>query len=133
MANAVLVDDFLETGGYTVSTGQIPVEKATDEDLKRSLVTIERQVSGFLHNPKVRRNRYSIARLARLKREIIRELVSRGITPPAREIKSGSVKSRHFVSKAASGNFAKRAADTGHFLDQKTSVKTPFKGVLKEK
>jgi hypothetical protein len=44
----------------------------------------------------------------------------------------GAVKSRS-QTKTPSGNYVKRDADTGRFMDVKTSSKTPFKGVRKEK
>ena len=44
----------------------------------------------------------------------------------------GAVKSRS-QTQTPSGNWVKRDADTGRFLDVKTSDKTPFKGVRKEK
>ncbi|MFB9279390.1 hypothetical protein [Cohnella cellulosilytica] len=43
----------------------------------------------------------------------------------------GAVKGRSQV-QTPSGNWVKRNADTGRFMDQKTSSKTPFKGVRKE-
>lgn len=46
--------------------------------------------------------------------------------------RKGAVKSRS-QTKTPSGHYAKRAADTGKFMDVKTSSKTPFKGVRKEK
>lgn len=44
----------------------------------------------------------------------------------------GAVKSRS-QTKAPNGNWVKRDAKTGRFMDQKTSSKTPFKGVRKER
>lgn len=35
-------------------------------------------------------------------------------------------------TKTPSGNYVKRNATTGRFMDVKTSSKTPFKGVRKE-
>jgi len=46
--------------------------------------------------------------------------------------RKGAVKGRS-QTKTPSGNFVKRNADTGRFMDVKTSSKTPFKGVRKEK
>lgn len=43
----------------------------------------------------------------------------------------GAVRGRSQV-KTASGNWVKRNTGTGRFMDQKTSSKTPFKGVRKE-
>jgi hypothetical protein len=44
----------------------------------------------------------------------------------------GAVKSRSQF-KGPNGNFIKRDATTGRFMDQKTSSAAPFKGVRKEK
>jgi len=44
----------------------------------------------------------------------------------------GAVKSRS-QTQTTSGHWVKRDADTGRFMDVKTSEKTPFKGVTKEK
>jgi len=46
--------------------------------------------------------------------------------------RNGAVKDRS-QTKTPSGNFVKRNAETGRFMDVKTSSKTPFKGVRKEK
>tara|TARA_R110000787_G_scaffold277351_1_gene386630 strand:- start:3607 stop:3780 length:174 start_codon:yes stop_codon:yes gene_type:complete len=46
--------------------------------------------------------------------------------------RKGAVKGRS-QTKTPSGNFVKRNADTGRFMDVKTSSKIPFKGVRKEK
>tara|TARA_R110000772_G_C13309502_1_gene439800 strand:+ start:12872 stop:13045 length:174 start_codon:yes stop_codon:yes gene_type:complete len=46
--------------------------------------------------------------------------------------RKGAVKSRS-QTKTPSGHYVKRDADTGKFMDVKTSSKTPFKGVRKEK
>jgi len=43
----------------------------------------------------------------------------------------GAVKGRSQV-KTQSGHWVKRNTETGRFMDQKTSSKTPFKGVRKE-
>jgi hypothetical protein len=45
----------------------------------------------------------------------------------------GAVKSRSQVKNPKTGLFTKRDASNGKFLDTKTSSKTPFKGVRKEK
>ena len=44
----------------------------------------------------------------------------------------GAVRGRS-QTQAPSGNWVKRNTSTGRFMDQKTSSKTPFKGVRKEK
>lgn len=44
----------------------------------------------------------------------------------------GAVKDRSQTQTPA-GNWVKRDKDTGQFMDVKTSDKTPFKGVTKEK
>lgn len=46
--------------------------------------------------------------------------------------RNGAVKSRS-QTKTPSGNYVKRNTDTGRFMDVKTTDKTPFKGVRKEK
>lgn len=45
--------------------------------------------------------------------------------------RDGSVTARTQV-RTPSGHYAKRNADTGRFMDVKTTDKTPFKGVAKE-
>lgn len=44
----------------------------------------------------------------------------------------GAVKGRS-QTQTPSGHYVKRDTDTGRFMDVKTSSKTPFKGVRKEK
>ncbi|GGE82262.1 hypothetical protein [Pseudoalteromonas gelatinilytica] len=44
----------------------------------------------------------------------------------------GAVKGRS-QTKTPSGHYVKRDTETGRFMDVKTSDKTPFKGVRKEK
>ncbi len=44
----------------------------------------------------------------------------------------GAVKDRS-QTQTPSGNWVKRDKDTGQFMDVKTTDKTPFKGVTKEK
>ena len=44
----------------------------------------------------------------------------------------GAVKDRS-QTQTPSGHWVKRDTDTGRFMDVKTSEKTPFKGVRKEK
>lgn len=46
--------------------------------------------------------------------------------------RNGAVRNRSQV-KTPSGHYVKRDADTGRFMDVKTTDKTPFKGVRKEK
>jgi len=46
--------------------------------------------------------------------------------------RNGAVKGRS-QTKTPSGHYVKRNAETGRFMDVKTSAKTPFKGVRKEK
>ncbi len=46
--------------------------------------------------------------------------------------RNGAVRQRS-QTKTPSGHWVKRDADTGQFMDVKTSSKTPFKGVTKEK
>ena len=46
--------------------------------------------------------------------------------------RKGAVRSRT-QTKTPSGHFVKRNAETGRFMDVKTSSKSPFKGVRKEK
>jgi hypothetical protein len=52
--------------------------------------------------------------------------------PPGDGHRIGAVKNRS-QTQTPSGNWVKRDAGTGRFLDVKTSNKTPFKGVRKEK
>ncbi len=44
----------------------------------------------------------------------------------------GAVRDRS-QTQTSSGNWVKRDKETGRFMDVKTSDKTPFKGVTKEK
>jgi hypothetical protein len=46
--------------------------------------------------------------------------------------RNGAVRQRS-QTKTPSGNWVKRDTETGQFMDVKTSSKTPFKGVTKEK
>jgi hypothetical protein len=46
--------------------------------------------------------------------------------------RNGAVRGRS-QTKTPSGHYVKRDADTGRFMDVKTSDKKPFKGVRKEK
>ena len=53
--------------------------------------------------------------------------------PPSGDSKrNGAVKGRS-QTKTPAGNWVKRDANTGRFMDVKTSSKAPFKGVRKEK
>jgi hypothetical protein len=52
--------------------------------------------------------------------------------PPKNGSRIGAVKKRS-QTQTPSGNYIKRDAETGKFMDQKTSSKEPFKGVRKEK
>ena len=46
--------------------------------------------------------------------------------------RNGAVRGRS-QTKTSSGHFVKRDSKTGRFMDVKTSSKSPFKGVRKEK
>jgi len=46
--------------------------------------------------------------------------------------RNGAVRGRS-QTKTPSGNYVKRDTKSGRFMDVKTSSKTPFKGVRKEK
>ena len=52
--------------------------------------------------------------------------------PPGDRHRIGAVKQRS-QTVTPSGHYVKRDADTGRFLDVKTTDKTPFKGVRREK
>lgn len=52
--------------------------------------------------------------------------------PPGDGHRIGAVKQRS-QTVTPSGNYVKRDTETGRFLDVKTSDKTPFKGVRREK
>jgi hypothetical protein len=52
--------------------------------------------------------------------------------PPGDGYRIGAVRNRS-QTQTPSGNWVKRDAGTGRFLEVKTSEKTPFKGVRKEK
>lgn len=45
----------------------------------------------------------------------------------------GAVKSRSQVKNPKTGVWTKRDSETGRFMDGKTSSKSPFKGIRKEK
>lgn len=53
--------------------------------------------------------------------------------PPSGDGKrNGAVRERS-QTKTPSGNWVKRDTNTGRFMDVKTSTKSPFKGVRREK
>lgn len=52
--------------------------------------------------------------------------------PPGDGHRIGAVKDRSQTQTPA-GNWVKRDKDTGRFMDVKTTDKTPFKGVRREK
>lgn len=52
--------------------------------------------------------------------------------PPGDGHRIGAVRDRS-QTQTPSGHWVKRDAETGRFLDVKTSDKTPFKGVRREK
>jgi len=57
-------------------------------------------------------------------------MAKNGVTGDNR--RHGAVKSRS-QTQMSSGHWVKRDSTTGRFMDVKTSDKTPFKGVSKEK
>jgi len=52
--------------------------------------------------------------------------------PPGDGHRVGAVKQRS-QTRTPSGHYVKRDTDTGRFIDVKTTDKTPFKGVRREK
>lgn len=52
--------------------------------------------------------------------------------PIGDDCRAGPVRDRS-QTQTHSGHYVKRDTETGHFLDVKTSDKTPFKGVRREK
>lgn len=52
--------------------------------------------------------------------------------PPGDGHRNGAVRDRS-QTQTPSGHWVKRDTDTGRFLDVKTSDRTPFKGVRREK
>ena len=52
-------------------------------------------------------------------------------TPPKGSSRKGAVRDRSQVQNPTTGNWTKRHADSGRFIDQKSDGK-PFKGVRKE-
>lgn len=53
--------------------------------------------------------------------------------PPAGDGKRNGAVTGRSQTKTPSGHYVKRDTSTGRFMDVKTSSKTPFKGVRKEK
>lgn len=53
--------------------------------------------------------------------------------PPKDESRKGAVRQRSQVKNPQTGLWTKRDAETGKFMDVKTSSNEPFKGVRKEK
>jgi len=53
--------------------------------------------------------------------------------PPEGDNKRIGVIKNRSQTQTPSGNWVKRDSETGQFMDVKTSDKTPFKGVRKEK
>lgn len=53
--------------------------------------------------------------------------------PPSGDGKRNGMVRGRSQTKAPNGNWTKRETKMGRFMDQKTSSKTPFKGVRKEK
>ncbi len=53
--------------------------------------------------------------------------------PPKNNARIGAVKGRSQVFNSKTGLWVKRDRETGRFMDVKTSNKTPFKGITKEK
>lgn len=52
--------------------------------------------------------------------------------PPGHGHRTSAVRGRS-QTQTPSGNWVKRDSSTGQFMDVKTSTKTPFKGVRREK
>lgn len=60
-------------------------------------------------------------------------VIDMATNPPAGDgHRNGAVRQRS-QTQTPSGHWVKRDAETGQFMDVKTSDKTPFKGVRKEK
>lgn len=53
--------------------------------------------------------------------------------PPKNNARIGAVKQRSQTYNSKTDSWVKRDANTGKFMDVKTSNNTPFKGVRKEK
>lgn len=61
------------------------------------------------------------------------KFINMATNPPNDGARKGAVKDRTQVHNPKTDLWTKRDSDTGRFLDVKTSEKTPFKGVTKEK
>lgn len=65
--------------------------------------------------------------------QLSRVVTDMATNPPAGDgHRNGAVRQRS-QTQTPSGHWVKRDAETGQFMDVKTSDKTPFKGVRKEK
>lgn len=65
--------------------------------------------------------------------QLSRVVIDMATNPPAGDgHRNGAVRQRS-QTQTPSGHWVKRDAETGQFMDVKTSDKTPFKGVRKEK
>ena len=53
--------------------------------------------------------------------------------PPSGDGRRNGMVRKRSQTKTPSGHYVKRDAETGRFMDVKTTDKTPFKGVRKEK
>ena len=53
--------------------------------------------------------------------------------PPAGDGHRGGAVKQRSQTQTPAGNYVKRDANSGRFMDVKTSDKTPFKGVRREK
>ena len=65
-------------------------------------------------------------------KHLILEVIMATNPPKGDGHRNGAVRKRS-QTQTPSGHWVKRDADTGRFMDVKTSSKTPFKGVRKEK
>ncbi|MDU9408947.1 hypothetical protein RTH74_15190 [Pseudomonas sp. zfem001] len=65
--------------------------------------------------------------------QLSRLVIDMATNPPAGDgHRNGAVRQRS-QTQTPSGHWVKRDTETGQFMDVKTSDKTPFKGVRKEK
>lgn len=65
--------------------------------------------------------------------QLSRVVIDMATNPPAGDgHRNGAVRQRS-QTQTPSGHWVKRDTETGQFMDVKTSDKTPFKGVRKEK
>jgi hypothetical protein len=53
--------------------------------------------------------------------------------PPKDDSRKGAVRNRSQIKNPKTGLWTKRDADTGQFMDVKTSSEKPFKGIRKER